>query len=652
MERKFYSTFKSRLIFGKYSIKYLISKGSFGAVYLGTNIINGKNYALKVEKIKSGILYLKNECYILLNLKGPGIPSVISYGVSDNYNILVENLLGKSIWDIWLEKKSKFNLKDICLFAIQAISLLEYVHSKNYLHCDIKPANFLVGNPDNSQLYLIDFGNAKKFRSSKTGKHIIYMKTKFIKGALLFLSMNILKGIETTRKDELESLGLVIIYLFLGKLPWSNAKFYSIKDVFVKIATIRNKISNENLCKGMPKEMNDYMNYVMSLNYEQCPNYEYLRNLFRSVLGKIGESNEELFSWVDRNKYRTITSKRSASKSKKRNIEEMFQNLLKTNTNKLNINQNKKKQLNNNVEKMKKNPEMKGIGNINIKKNSSIYNSKLNSINCEKYQKININIPENFKNDIHPKNENIKTDFNQDTNKKNLNKKLPQFQNFRRLNRNLILSNFDKEIKTQKLTKNKNPNNIYDASFPKEQNKYERYFDINHFNTTVNLNDKTERRIRINTTNINNTRNNKSNINAKIEKNNETQKLLIKMRNRINQTKTIINNFSTFEQTLCNYYYRPRLYKPICPNEFSSNIYLSLYELNLNKFKITPSEKNFTQSNSLNKTFRRNENDVSQFTLHNFKVNKYSFPKTKLYRAKFFNKNSLKNIIINLNNNM
>ena len=144
----------------------------------------------------------------------------------------------------------------------------------------------------------------------------------------------------------------------------------------------------------------------------------------------------------------------------------MFQKLLKINSNKLNLNQNKKKQVNNNVEKMKKIPETNGIGNINIKKNSSIYNSKLNSINCEKYQKININIPENFKNDIHPKNENIKTDFNQDTNKKNLNKKLPQFQNFRRFNRNLILSNFDKEIKTQKLTKNKNPNNIYDASFP------------------------------------------------------------------------------------------------------------------------------------------------------------------------------------------
>ena len=607
METKFYNTFKSRLIFGKYSIKYLISKGSFGEVYLGTNIINGKNYALKVEEIKSGILYLKNECYILLNLKGPGIPSVISFGVSDNYNILVENLLGKSIWDIWNEKKCKFILKDTCLFAIQAISLLEYVHSKNYLHRDIKPANFLVGNPDNSQLYLIDFGNAKKFRSSKTGKHIMYMKSKFIKGALLFLSMNIFRGIETTRKDELESLGLVIIYLFLGSLPWSNEKFYSIKDGFIKIASIRQKFSNEDICKGMPKEMNDYMNYVMSLNYEQCPNYEYLRKLFMNVLAKIGESNEALFSWVDKNKYRTISSKHSTSKNKKRNVGEMFQKLLKINSNKLNLNQNKKKQVNNNVEKMKKRPETNGIGNINIKKNSSLYNSKLNSKNCDKYKKININIniPESFKNDIRPKNENIKTDFNQDKNKKNLNKKLPKIPSYRRFNKNYSTSNSDKEIKTQ---------------------------------------------IRINTTNINNTGNNKSNINATIKKNNETQKLFIKVGKKMKQIKPNTNNINSIEQTLYNYHYRPRLYKPICLNEFSSNIYLSLYALNLNKFKITPSKTNFTQSNSLNKNFRRNESDIKQYTLNNFTVNKFSFPKTKLYQSKFFYKNSLNNIIINLNN--
>ena len=219
METTIFKKFKSKLIFGKYSIKFLISKSTFSEVYLGINVLNGKNYALKIGQNGNENTILKNETYTLLNLKGPGIPSVVSFGISGKYNILVENLLGKSIHDIWLEKNKKFNLKDTCIFAIQAISLLEYVHSKNYLHRDIKPANFLVGNPDNSQLYLIDFGNACKFRSSRTGKHMRNAKSSSVFGSLLFLSINAFKGIVQTRKDDLESLGLLIIYLYKGSLP-------------------------------------------------------------------------------------------------------------------------------------------------------------------------------------------------------------------------------------------------------------------------------------------------------------------------------------------------------------------------------------------------------------------------------------------------
>ena len=327
MDSNFYKTFKSKLIFSKYLIKHLISKGSFGEVYFGTNIINGKNYALKIEEGNKQDSFLKHECYILLNLKGQGIPSVISFGVSNKYNILVENLLGRSIRDIWVEKNRKLNLKDTCIFAIQAISRLEFVHSKNYLHRDIKPANFLLGNPDNSQIYLIDFGNAKKFRSSRTGKHIRYMKSQLIFGSLLFLSMNTFKGIEQTRKDELESLGFVIIYLFNGSLPWSEIKFNTIYEGLTKIYAIRKKVSIENICSNMPKEFNIYMNYVNNLKYEQCPNYEYLRNLFLNILKKIGDANEQLFSWVD--KRRKQSSKKSTSKSKKRKVKIIIHDLLK-----------------------------------------------------------------------------------------------------------------------------------------------------------------------------------------------------------------------------------------------------------------------------------------------------------------------------------
>ena len=125
-------SFKSKLIFGKYSLKYLIAKGSNGEVYLGKNILDNKDYAVKIEKPIKGESSLKEEAKILLLLKGPGIPSVISFGFSSGYHILVENLLGESIFSIWNKKKKKLNLKDTSMFAIQALERVEYVSFKKF----------------------------------------------------------------------------------------------------------------------------------------------------------------------------------------------------------------------------------------------------------------------------------------------------------------------------------------------------------------------------------------------------------------------------------------------------------------------------------------------------------------------------------------
>ena len=103
--------YKSKLIFGKYYLKHLIAKGSFGQVYMGTNIFEKKNYALKFEKIKNNTSFLKEETYILLLIKGPGIPSVISFGVSCKHHVLIEELLGESIMSIWQKKKKNLILK-------------------------------------------------------------------------------------------------------------------------------------------------------------------------------------------------------------------------------------------------------------------------------------------------------------------------------------------------------------------------------------------------------------------------------------------------------------------------------------------------------------------------------------------------------------
>ena len=403
MSGKITKVFKSKLIFGKYSLKHLIAKGSFGEVYMGTNIFNKKNYALKIEKSQNNESVLKEEVYILLLIKGPGIPSVISFGVSCKYHILVEELLGESINTIFKKNKNKFNLKDTCMFALQALERIEYIHSKNYLHRDIKPGNFLVGNPDKSQIYLIDFGNAKKYRSSKTGKLQRYNKKNEIYGTPMFLSWNALNVVETTRKDELESLGLLFIYLHKGSLPWSKLKVKNAKEAIACIKFMREKTSLEELCSKMPREMFEYMDYINKLNFENRPNYNYLKSLFLNILRKIGEKNDLMFSWVDKN----ITPNRIKSISKSKSRHKLYNNILLSNSKKKSTPNTSNKNLFIKEQTLNKTQTNSKHKQINIKYNKENYekiNLNKKTINSEQegsnsiYKKGNIPKPLNYNN--------------------------------------------------------------------------------------------------------------------------------------------------------------------------------------------------------------------------------------------------------------
>ena len=283
-----------RTIFKKYIIIKLLAKGTFSKVFLGKNIVNKKLYAIKSENIFSNPQLLKDEAFILYNLKGFGIPEVITFGRSGNYTFLVQTLLGKSLKDIWIEKGKKLCLKDVCLIAKQTLDRIEFVHSKNYIHRDIKPGNFLVGNPDNSIIYLIDFGNARKYRSSKSGKHIQPFKSNRIFGTGFYISINASKGYEQSRRDDLESLGYMYIYLAKGELPWNRLKCYNKAMIFYNTLKLKINIPIEDLCKDLPNEFCDYMKYVKKLNFESKPDYEYLRSLFQNIL-----HNNDIFSWMD-----------------------------------------------------------------------------------------------------------------------------------------------------------------------------------------------------------------------------------------------------------------------------------------------------------------------------------------------------------------
>ena len=297
-----YDSLKNKLLFKKYKIDKILGKGSFGWVYKGKNIIDNSDVAIKTERKDDNFHLLESESNFLSILKGYGIPEIKSYGLSGKFYILVQELLGDNLSQIKLTLNN-FTLKDIAMMAIQILDRIEFVHSKNIIHRDIKPENFLIGYRNNSIIYLIDFGISRKFRSSRTGKHIRFSLTKRLFGTVRYTSYNASRGAEQSRRDDLESIGYMLIYLIKGNLPWKEMKLKADNAYkkYNEMLNLKKTTSPEDLCFGLPSQFVDYIKYCKNLAFEQDPDYEYLRNLFKNILLSENQINDMNFSWSKTN---------------------------------------------------------------------------------------------------------------------------------------------------------------------------------------------------------------------------------------------------------------------------------------------------------------------------------------------------------------
>lgn len=285
---------------GRYRLGRKIGSGSFGDIYLGTYIQTGEEVAIKLELTKSRHPQLLVESKIYKILRGGvGIPRVHWYGIEGDYNVMVVDLLGPSLEDLLSFCNRRFSVRTVLMLADQMIHRVEYVHAKNFVHRDIKPDNFLIGLGNKAnEVHIIDFGLAKKYRDTKTQQHIPYREGKNLTGTARFASVNTHRGLEQSRRDDLEALGYVFMYFLRGSLPWQGLKAHGKADKYCRIMEKKISTPPEALCKYFPVEFDTYLTYCRNLRYEDRPDYAYLRRLLKELFFREGHSYDLVFDWT------------------------------------------------------------------------------------------------------------------------------------------------------------------------------------------------------------------------------------------------------------------------------------------------------------------------------------------------------------------
>jgi len=270
------------LINNKYKIIEKLGEGSFGNIFKACNIRTREIVVVKIESILGATKLLRHETIVYQYLKDtPGVPKIKWYG-KDNLNYyMVLELLGPSIQNVKMKSKD-FSLRTTLSIGLKVLTLLNTIHEKGLVHRDVKPDNFLFGLTNKTDLYIIDFGFCKSFIENET--HIPFKKTSGLIGSNTFASINAHDFNELSRRDDLESLSYLMIYLFHGRLPWQNIMVSNVEE--------RNKIIKEYKMRIMLDPdihpvFKKFLQNIRSLSFEEKPNYDQLHFILENELKNI-----------------------------------------------------------------------------------------------------------------------------------------------------------------------------------------------------------------------------------------------------------------------------------------------------------------------------------------------------------------------------
>ncbi|XP_037710013.1 casein kinase I [Drosophila subpulchrella] len=284
---------------GDYDLGRKMGAGSFGDIFKATHLRSGLRVALKLERrdVTNPQLLFEYNLYKTLHL-GVGIPQVYHYHTTNLYNVMVMELLGSSLEEMFNLCQRRFSLKTVLMLAVQMMERLEFLHSHRYLHRDIKPENFVMGRGETShRLYLIDFGLAIKYWDMVEDEHVQPTSGTRLTGTARYASINALRGGGQSRRDDIESMGYVLMYFLRGSLPWQGLVATSKQQKYEKITEMKLSTKAEDLCEGYPAQFYHFVAYSRDLAFDEEPYYANIRYSFIKLMNENKFINDMIYDW-------------------------------------------------------------------------------------------------------------------------------------------------------------------------------------------------------------------------------------------------------------------------------------------------------------------------------------------------------------------
>lgn len=295
---------------GPYKILTELGRGSFGIVYEVLNTNNNKKYAMKIEEPQIEITQLDNEYAVYNELEGiVGIPKIYFFGKYLKYKYIIIQQLGPSLGTLQNDRK-KLTLKTCCMVMKRLINIIESIHQHNYIYRDMKPENIVIYEHN---IYLIDFGMCKKYVVKD--EHIPMKTNKVLTGTARYASINTHLGYEQSRRDDLEGIFYVVVYLAVGYLPWMGIPAPTRLEKYAKIGQKKKEIKPEILCEKIngAKFFVKIIKYIKSLEFMDKPDYDYIRDQINKVMSHNTIVDDGMFDWIEKDEVKSVNGDHDSS---------------------------------------------------------------------------------------------------------------------------------------------------------------------------------------------------------------------------------------------------------------------------------------------------------------------------------------------------